>query len=207
MPAYTSRAVDQCPFQEIRDAQVLPSSRARRHRCNCSRAGAATFHRVLAGNRQGRRIVHGVSDHRSGRRRLPAIEARQGSRHGRHLRNGWRLQEVLPWRDRLLERVASDPGPRDGGVPQGRRAVHRTACRLRRTDRRDQPEERLAQVDHRCRTPQDVGAGGSGQGHEVEADQRRVARCDAEALRRRIRLGNVRLLHRSRQRSRQGEPR
>ena len=50
-------------------------------------------------------------------------KAKKGAvtRHGRHLRHRRRLQEVLPRRDRHLQRLAADPEGRDGGV-QARRA-------------------------------------------------------------------------------------
>jgi phosphate transport system substrate-binding protein len=51
--------------------------------------------------------------------------ASQGDR--RHFRYRWRLQEVLPRRDRFRQRLASDPGRRKWRLQGRRRRVHRNA--------------------------------------------------------------------------------
>ena len=163
--------------------------------------------RLGAERHQDRRLQHRVPDRRSGRRRIPDLQARQGARHGRHRRHRRRLQALLPRRDRHLQRLASDPEGRDGGLPRRRHQVHGAAGRVRRADRRGQPAEHLGQVADRRGPEEDVGAGRAGPRHQVESGALRVAGAAADAVRPWRRLRHVRLLHRSRERQGQGQPR
>ena len=81
--------------------------------------------------------------------------SRQGQgadpRDGRHLRHRRRLQEVLPRRNRHLQRLAPDPQGRDRCLQAGRHRILRAADRLRRADRCRQPQEHLPR--HASRLP------------------------------------------------------
>ena len=151
---------------------------------------------------------HGVSGVGGDRRRVPEADEGPNPRNRRHFRHRRRLQEVLPRRDRHLERLASDPQVRDRRLQEGRHRVHRTAARLRRAHRRGQPEEQVhRRVHHRRRTQEDLGAGRAGQGHELERRQSEVAEPEDVAVRRRLRFRHVRLFHRSGDRQGEGQPR
>ena len=69
------------------------------------------------------------------------------------------------------------------------------------------PQAHLGRLDHRRRIEEDLGAGGSGQDHEVESDSPGMAEREVRVVRRRFRFRNVRLLHRSGLRQSQVEPR
>ena len=137
------------------------------------------------------------------RRGLPE-EEQGGTRHGRHLRHGRRLRAVLPQRDRPLERVAADEAGRGGQVPRRRRQVGRVHGRERRPLGRRQQAEHVGELPHGRRAEEGLGAGLEGQ--QLEPDPRQLPERAAEALRRRHRLGHVRLLHRGDQRQGEGEP-
>ena len=126
--------------------------------------------------------THRVPDHRGRRRGVPEAESERGPRHGRHLRHGRRVQEVLPRRDRHQRRLAADPQGGDGRLRQGRHRVHRAAGRVRRADGRRQPEEHLGRRASPSRAEEDVGARGAGQDHDVEPGQPEVAeRADSSS--------------------------
>ena len=129
-----------------------------------SPAPAAVVPRRAAGaeRHQDRRLEHRVPDRRSGRRRVPDPEARQGARDRRH-----RPAPAAASRSSAAARptspsLAPDPEGRDGSLPQGRHQVHRAAGRVRRADRRRQPAEHLGQDADRRRPEEDVGAGRAG---------------------------------------------
>src|SRR5687768_18623864 len=52
------------------------------------------------------------------------------ARHRRHFGHGRRIQEVLPRRNRHLQRVAADPERRDGGMQEARHQIGRDTSEL-----------------------------------------------------------------------------
>ena len=128
---------------------------------------------ACSGGHRHRRVEHGVSGHRGRRRRISEAEHRHAG-HGRPLRHRRRFPEVLPQRNRHLERVAADRGGRDRGVQEGRHRLHRAAGRLRRHGGRRESEEHLGDVDHGRRTEEAVGAGRARKGSAVEPGARRA---------------------------------
>ncbi len=160
----------------------------------------------FAGPDHPRRLQHGLPDQRSRGRGVP--EERAGHpRHGWHLGHRRRLPEVLPRRDRHQRRLSSDQRHRDRRLRQERRRLRRTASRLRRHRHCREPEGVVDQRHHGRRVEDVVGAGSPGQGHALEPGARRLAGPRDPPVRRRRRLGHLRLLHRGHHRQGQGQPR
>jgi hypothetical protein len=143
--------------------------------------------------------------HRSRGGRVP--EGQQGLEgHGRCVRHRWRLQEVLPRRNRHIQRFAPYQCVGNGRLQGCRCRVFRTAGGLRCADGGDQPQERLAQAGHSGRAQEDVGARCPGQDHALEPGQPGLARPAHQAVWRGRRLGYLRLLHRGHCRQVQVQP-
>ena len=151
------------------------------------------------------RLLHRRALHDCRRGALPARRRDEGQGHRRYLRNRRRIPALLQGRDRPGRRVTSDARRRGGGVQDEQRRL--VACvhgRQRRSHRRREPAEHLGALPHRRRAQEDLGARLEGQ--QLEGRPGRLPGRAAEALRRRHRLGDVRLLHRGDQRQGAREP-
>ena len=140
------------------------------------------------------------------RSRKNSRRPKRHQRHRGHLRHRRRLPEILPRRNRH----------RDASRPISATEVE--ACKKSGVEFIELPvaydgiaiavnPKALGRQDHRRGAEDALGARRAGQGHEVEPGPQGLAGSRDSPLRRRRRLGHLRLLHRGDQRQGQGQPR